>query len=796
MKSPSTERFVGQSVPRKEDRRLLTGKGTFVADLQLPRMVHVAFHRSPAAHTRILSVDVAPALSMPGVVAALSGGDVEGVVARLPSQQVSIPAAWKNAVRHQAREPAQRVLALDRTRYVGEAVALVVAADRHLAEDAAEQIRVEWESLAVVSDVEKALEPESPLVHEELGNNIIGQLEVEKGDVDSVFASAPHSLEHRFKHHRYSAMPLECRGAVADYDERTDSLTIWSSTQMSHLVRNLVAELLGLPQARVRAIAPDVGGGFGCKALVYPEEILVAHLARTLKRPVKWVEDRSEHFISTIHARDQLHDAEVAFDDEGRILALRDRMLLDCGAWNPISLVTSHNTTSHLMGPYKIPNYRMEAKVVVTNKVPNAPYRGAGRPEAVFVMERLIDLIADQLDLEPSEVRFLNMVTPEEIPYDAGILYRDGSKVVYDSGDFPGALREALSAIGGLEAFRSRQKEAWRQNRYLGLGLGCYLEGTGVGSFEGAAIRVDPSGQIHVATGACPHGQGHETVFAQVTADLWGVTPDQVLVTAGDTAAIPYGLGTIASRSAVVVSAAIHEATRRVQEKALTLAAHVLECNQEDLEWREGQVRVKGAPEKALTLKQLAVAAKPGWDHGRPEGMDPVLEATYYYEPESVTWAYATHAAVVEVQTDTGELKIERYVVAHDAGTIINPVIVDGQIYGGVAQGLGGAVLEELMYDENGQMLNASFMDYLLPSMTEMPNIELIHLKPIPSPLNPFGIKGLGEGGAIAPPVALANAVTDALRPLGLEFNELPLRPDRIIEALLKQGAIQEGVSS
>ena len=291
-------------------------------------------------------------------------------------------------------------------------------------------------------------------------------------------------------------------------------------------------------------------------------------------------------------------------------------------------------------------------------------------------------------------------------------------------------------------------------------------------------------------------GRGHETVFAQVTADLWGVTPDQVLVTAGDTAAIPYGLGTIASRSAVVVSAAIHEATRRVQEKALTLAAHVLECSQEDLEWREGQVRVKGAPEKALTLKQLAVAAKPGWDHGRPEGMDPVLEATYYYEPESVTWAYATHAAVVEVQTDTGELKIERYVVAHDAGTIINPVIVDGQIYGGVAQGLGGAVLEELMYDENGQMLNASFMDYLLPSMTEMPNIELVHLKPIPSPLNPFGIKGLGEGGAIAPPVALANAVTDALRPLGLEFNELPLRPDRIIEALLKQGAIQEGVSS
>ena len=792
---PLKGHFVGQSVLRKEDQRLLTGKGTFVADLQLPHMGHAAFHRSPMAHARILSIDVEAALKMPGVISVFSASDVEGEIAPLPSQQVSIPVAWKNAVRHQAREPVQQVLALDRVRYVGEAVAVVVATDRHLAEDAVEQIQVEWENLTVVADAEKALESESPLVHEELGDNIIGQIEVEKGDVESAFAVAPYRLKRRFKHHRYSAMPLECRGAVADYDERTDSLTIWSSTQMSHLVRKLVASLLGLSEAQVRAIAPDVGGGFGCKALVYPEEIMVAYLARKLKHPIKWVEDRFEHFTSTIHARDQLHDAEVAFDEEGHILALRDRMLLDCGAWNPISLVTSYNTISHLMGPYKIPNYQMESKVVVTNKVPNAPYRGAGRPEAVFVMERLIDLIADQLNLEPSEVRFRNMVTPEEIPYDAGILYRDGSEVVYDSGDFPGALRKALNAIGGIESFRVRQKEAWQHNRYLGLGLGCYLEGTGVGSFEGAVVRVDPSGIIHVATGACSHGQGHETVFAQVTADLWGVTPDDVLVTTGDTAAIPYGLGTIASRSAVVVSAAIHEATQRVQKKALTLAANVLECSQEDLEWWKGQVRVKGSPEKSLTLKELAMAAKPGWDHGRPKGMDPVLEATYYYEPSSVTWAYATHAAVLEVQTDTGELKIEKYVVAHDAGTIINPMIVDGQICGGVAQGLGGALLEELMYDENGQMLNASFMDYLLPSMTEIPNIELVHLEPIPSPLNPLGVKGLGEGGAIAPPAVLANAVSDALRPLNLEFNELPLRPDRIIEALLQQGVIQEGVS-
>ena len=790
---PSNARFIGKRLPRKEDRRLITGKGTYVADLQLPGMVHVAFVRSQVAHGRLTKVDVSPSLGLPGVIHAMSGADLSDVIAPFPDHQVSVPNSWKRQVPHSMNGPCPRVMPVDKIRHVGEPLALVVAQDRYTAEDAAELVQIEYEMLPVVSDAESAIQSGSPLVHEELGTNILGQFQLEKGNVTEAFSSAPFTIRRRFKHHRYTGMPMECRGAVAEYDARTDSLTIWCSTQMAHAVRRMVANLLGMPEARVRCIAPDVGGGFGTKGLVYPEEVMIAYLARTLGRPVKWIEDRREHFISTIHARDQIHETEVAFDAEGRILALSDKLLVDCGAWNPLGLVTASNTASHMMGPYKIPNYRVEATVVATNKVANAPYRGAGRPEGVMVMERIIDLIANQLNLEPAEVRLRNMVQPEEMPYDAGIPYRDGSRATYDSGDYPASLRAALEALGGLTEFRKRQKQAWNEGRLLGLGLGCYVEGTGVGSFEGAVVRIDPSGTIYVATGACPQGQSHETAFSQIVAEIWGVTPDQVTVIAGDTAAIPFGLGTIASRSAVVVSHAIHEASRRVKEKVLTIASHMLECAPEDLEYRNGKVQAKGAPAMSLTLKQLARAANPGWDHGRPPGTDPVLEATYYYEPPTVTWAYATHAAIVEVKPDTGEVIIEKFVIAHDAGTIINPLIAEGQIYGGVVQGLGGALWEEIIYDENGQLLTGSFMDYLLPTITEVPVMELIHQE-IPSPLNPFGIKGLGEGGAIAPPVVIANAVSDALKPLGIEWNSLPVRPDHIVQALLEKGFIKEGV--
>lgn len=777
--------FIGRSVARREDRRLLTGQGMYVADIQLPNMVHAAFVRSPMAHARVVSVDLAAARAVPGVILALSGADLLKALPPTPDHQVALPNRWKQAVPHSGKNPQQPVLAVDKVRHVGEAIALVVARDRYTAEDAAERVRVEFDPLPVVADPESALPPGAPLVHEQFGSNVIGEFQVGKGDVAEAFRSARHTLSRRFKHHRYTGVPMECRGVLAAYDARTDTLTIWASTQVVHWVRREVASLLGIPQARVRCVAPDVGGGFGVKGHVYPEDLIVSYLARALGRPVRWIEDRREHFLSAIHSRDQIHDVEVAFDDAGRILAVRDRLMLDAGAWNPVGMGIAYNTVAHLLGPYKIDHYHAEAKIVATNKVPNAPYRGAGRPEAAFVIERVVDLIAQRLGLDPAEVRLRNMVGPAEMPYKVGIPYRDGVPIVYDSGDFPAAFRRALDAIGGLPEFRRRQGAAWAEGRYLGLGLGCYVEGTGAGPFEGATVRVDPSGMIYVASGACPQGQGQETIFAQIAADVWKVTPDQVVVALADTAAIPLGYGTIASRSTVLVSAAINEASERVKEKALAIAGNMLECDAKDLEWRDGCVGIKGVPDRMLTLRQLAHAAGPQWDHGRPAGVEAGLEATFYYEAPTVTWAYATHAAVVEVEPGTGEVRIEKYVIVHDAGTLVNPMLVEGQIYGGVAQGLGGALLEELVYAENGQLLTATLMDYALPSAAEIPTLEVIHHE-IPSPINPFGIKGLGEGPAVTPPVVIANAVADALRPLGAEFNTTPIRPDRVLEAVLK----------
>lgn len=794
MSASASSGFIGRSIPRKEDRRLLTGGGRYVADIELPNMAHVAFFRSPVAHARLASVNVSAASAVPGVLLALSGADLLKVLPPVPDHQVSVPGKWKQAVNHSIKSPRQPLLAVDKARHVGEAIALVVAQDRYAAEDAAERVAVEFAPLPAVVDPESGLGPGAPLIHEQFGTNVIGEFRVGKGDVATEFRNAPHTLGRRFKHHRYTGVPMECRGAVAEYDARTDSVTIWSSTQVVHWVRREVAGMLGMPEARVRCIAPDVGGGFGIKGHVYPEDVIIAYLARRLGRPVKWIEDRREHFVSAIHSRDQIHDAEVAFDDEGRILALRDRLIMDCGAWNPVGVGVVYNTAAHLLGPYKIDNYQAEATVVATNKVPNAPYRGAGRPEAVLVMERIMDLVAHRLGLDPAEVRLRNMVGPEDMPYAVGIPYRDGVPIVYDSGDYPAAFRKALDAVGGVAEFRRRQREASKQGRYLGLGLGCYTEGTGAGPFEGATVRVDPSGSIYVATGACPQGQGQETIFAQIAADLWNVTPDQVMVVLADTAAIPMGFGTIASRSTVLVSAAIHEASRRVKQKVLAVASNVLECDSNDLELRDGHVAVKGVPGRALTLGQLARAAGPQWDHGRPPGVEPGLEATFYYEAPTVTWAYATHAAIVEVDPETGAVRIEKYVVVHDAGTLVNPMLVEGQVSGGVAQGLGGALLEELAYDEDGQLLTTTLMDYLLPSAAEIPRLEMVHQE-IPSPLNPFGIKGLGEGPAIAPPVVIANAVSDALRPLAAEFNATPVRHDRVLEAFSNARPVAGGAA-
>ncbi|MDE0028809.1 MAG: xanthine dehydrogenase family protein molybdopterin-binding subunit [Deltaproteobacteria bacterium] len=780
MKDQGAIRHMGRSVPMREAEPLLRGQGAYVADLRFPGMLHAAVLRSPHAHATIRSIDVSAALAMPGVVRVLTGADVRDAVAPFPSSFEFHPPPWLNAIKPVLKGPRARVLALDKVRYVGEPVAMVVAEDRYKAEDALDGIAVDYEELPPVVDPEAALAPDAVPIHDDADDNVVFHFSIAKGDVERAFADAPHRIEERLHHRRHGGIPMEGRGVVAMAEVKPRRLTVWSSTQVPHSVRRQIASQLGLAEETIRVVAPHVGGGFGPKVVVYPEEVLVPYLALELGRPVQWIEDRREHFISTAHARDQIHYMELAFDGDGRILALRDRFLLDNGAYNPMGLTDAYNTSAHLQGPYRIPNLAVTGTCVTTNKVPNAPYRGAGRPEAVFVMERCIDRIAGELDLDPAEVRFRNFVQPEEIPYDAGVLYRDGMPVRYDNGDFPATLRKALDACG-YEEVRARQKEAPRDGRYVGVGIGFYTEGTGVGSFEGARVEVDSSGGLLVSVGASGHGQGHETVFAQLTADLWGVAPEDVTVVGGDTDAIRYGCGTFASRSTVNAGTAIHEATRRLKAKVFELAGHLLEANPDDLTTRGGRVFVAERPDHGVSLAELAGAAVPGWASRMPEGMEPNLEASYYYVPQTVTWAHAAHVAVVEVDAGTGEVTLLDYAVAHDSGPAINPLFVEGQVRGGVAQGIGGALYEEFVYDDLGQLLTGTFLDYLMPTCGEVPAIKQVHLE-TPSPLNPLGLKGIGEGGAIAPPVAVANAVVDALRPIArIEISETPVTPERVL---------------
>lgn len=775
--------YVGTSMPRREDERLLRGQGQYLADMVLPGMLHVAFVRSPMAHAHIRGVDLSAAAALPGVVLAIAGAELAAWLPPVKDQQLPLPAKWRTRVPHRIVDPRQPLLAIDKVRHVGEAVAVIVAIDRYVAEDAVDLVELSLDPLPAVVSLDDAVAPGAAVVHDQAQGNLFAEFSLDKGDAPAALAQAPLRLKRRFRHHRYAGMPMECRGVLGQHDRRTGHLTVWSSTQVVHWVRRELAQALNLPEAQIRCIAPDVGGGFGTKGHVYPEDLLIPCLAMKLGRPVRWIEDRREHLQSACHSRDQVHDIEVGFDRTGKLLAVHDRFMMDCGAWNPVGVGIPYNTASHLIGPYKVGHLRVEARVVATNKVPNAPYRGAGRPEAAHAMERMMDLIGRELGLEPAEVRRRNLVRADEMPYAVGIPYRDGEPVVYDSGDYPKALEQALEALGGLPAFRLRQSEALAQGRRLGLGLCVYTEGTGVGPFEGATVRIDPSGKVYIAAGSCPQGQGMETVFSQIAADCWKVRPEDVVLTFADTAAIPMGFGTIASRSTVNLSAAIHHASERVRDKVFAIAANVFECSAGDLELRDGSVGIVGVPGVSMTLAQVAAASRPGWDHRRPANTDAGLESTYYWEPPTVTWSYAAHAVIVDVDVALGRVKLEAYAIAHDCGIVVNPMLAEGQIIGGAVQGIGGALLEELMYDEEGQLLTGSFMEYLLPSAAEMPRFTVVHQETA-SPSNPFGVKGLGEGGAIGPPVAIANAVCDALASYGVEFNDTPITPQRIFEAV------------
>lgn len=788
MTAQPSGKFVGQSVRRKEDKRLLRGAGRYVADIKIEGVLHVAFLRSSVAHARIVSIDVAKALAMPGVVTILTGADIAKELKPVPGMQNRPPLQWRAAVEHEINIPDQPILASEIIRHVGEGIAVVVAENRYLAEDALELIEVELEHLDPVVSVEDALRPDAVRVHSALKSNIVAQFRVRKGDASAALSTAPNKLRHRFYNHRYLALPMECRGVVAQYDQSLESITVWCATQVVHWLRRELAARLQMTESQVRCIAPDVGGGFGLKGHVFPEDILIPYLARKLGRPVRWIEDRYENLANSVHARDDHHDVEIGFDNDGRIIVFKDKFVKDSGAYTPVGIGAPSNSIAHIMGPYRISHFDAQATIVVTNKAPNAPYRGSGRPEAVFVIERTVDLIAQHLGLDPIDVRRRNMILADEMPYSVGIPYRDGVPIVYDTGDYPAAFEKAIEVLGGQTQIRAMQKQALAEGRYIGLGLGCYVEGTGAGPFEGATVRIDPSGMVYVATGACAQGQGHETVFAQVAADEWSVSPSDVTVRISDTGAIALGYGTIASRSAVNSSSAIRMASRTLRNKVLAIGAHLLKREVEAVELRDGRVFAAKDSNLSVSLKEIAAAATPGWDKKLPAHISGGLEVTEYFEPPTVTWAYATHAALVEVDRATCAPNILQYVVVHDAGILINPQLAEGQILGGVCQGLGGALLEEVVYSESGQLLTGSLMDYLVPTASDMPAITIIHSE-TPSKLNELGVKGLGEGGAIAPPVVIANAVCDALHPLGFAMFSTPLRRSSILEVFQRAEA-------
>jgi carbon-monoxide dehydrogenase large subunit len=777
----SRQRYVGTAVARREDGRLLRGEGTFVADLRLEGMVDVAVVRSPVPRARIAALDASAARRLPGVVAVLTAADIVGRVAPFTRfvDQEETPPGLEEAVHPVVLPCPIEPLASQEVRYVGQPVALVVATSRYLAEDAAELVAVDYEELEPVVDPDRAAEDVSVLVHPALGTNVQASFQVRVGDPAAAIAAAPHRLTRRFRVPRLAANPLETRGVVASYDSSSGQLTVWSSTQVPYMVRTRIAEQLGLAEADVRVVAPDVGGGFGPKVNVYPEEVLVPYLARLLGRPVRYIEDRQEHLVSTMHSRDQLHRATVAFADDGRLLALEDEFLVDCGAYNPFSLTCAYNTAAHLRGLYRVPHLSVSGACVLTNKVPNGPYRGCGRPEAAFVMDRLVHLVAVELGLDPVEVCRANLIRPDELPYDQGMPYRDGSRVVYDGGDYPAALDMALDAVG-YRSVRDGQAGRWSEGSRLGIGVSVYAEGTGIGPFEGASVRVDTTGRVVVHAGSAPHGQSHETTLAQVCADELGVPIDQVEVRAGDTALLAHGVGTFASRSAVTAGSAVAEAARQVRARVIALASEMLETAPEDLVLERGVVAPRGAPSRALSLSEVARAAAPGPRSPVRDGRAYGLSAVSYFVPPTVTFAYGVHAAVVEVDPELGTVTIVRYAVAHDCGTVLHPLVVEGQVQGGVAQGLGSALYEEMVYSAEGQPLSTTFMDYLLPTACEVPRVDQRHLE-TPSSRNVLGVRGVGEGGAVSPPAAVANAVLDALSSPRLEVSELPLSPERVL---------------
>ena len=775
----STRQF-GQPIKRNEDPRLLTGRALFTDDVQLAGMLHVAFLRSDLAHARIRSIDMGGARERRGVVAVYTAGDLGEFWQ--PGPLLVPPPPVEQLEFHQRT---QVPLAKEKIRHAGEAVAMVVAESRYLAEDALEDLFIDYEPLQAVVDLEAALTSAAPLVHDDLGHNVNARMTQNKGDWTRAEAEADLIIRRRFHYDRGTAAAMENRGIVASWDDKSQHLTVWDTTQAPIAIRNGLAAMLGLSEHQVRVIAPFIGGGFGPKIMMfYPEEVLLAWATMQLGCPLKWIEDREENFYATTQERGQVHDAAIALKDDGTILGVKDVFLHDAGAYAPYGLTLPVSTQCTLLGPYVVPHYHSQFTSIFTTKPIVTPYRGAGRQHGVFVMERLLDIAAKELDIDRIAIRRRNFIRPEQFPYANEIIFQDFTQLVYDSGNYEPALDRALELIGYQEFIREEQPRREAAGERVGIAVVCYIEGTGIGPYEGARVTVEASGQVSVATGVGTQGQGHYTSFAQVVADQVGVAVSDVHVVTGDTDLFYWGAGTFASRGAVVVGNAMHAASAKVRAKILKLAGEKLEVAQEDLELIEGRVRVKGVPQTSISLGELAAEANPMRGGVKP-GTEPGLEATEYFGPERGATASGVHAMIVKVDPETFLVEIEKYVVVHDCGKVINPLIVEGQIQGGVAQGIGNSFYEQLHFDDNGALLNASLMDYLLPTASDVPNIVSDHIE-TPSPLNPLGVKGAGEAGAIPVGALFAQAMDNAFRDIELEVREIPLSPNRLFQLVME----------
>jgi CO/xanthine dehydrogenase Mo-binding subunit len=750
----------------------------FVDDVQLPRMLHVAFVRSEYAHGRLISVDAAVARQRPGVIAVYTADDLGEYLK--PGPVLVNPPPIQGHVFHGCT---QLPLAKDKVRHVGEPVAMIVAESRYIAEDAIRDVLVEIDPLGVVVDLEKGLASNAPLIHEHLASNVAAHVIQKKGDYPEARRRADLVIKRRFHYDRGASGAIENRAVAVEWDAKSEEMTIWDTTQAPIPIRNGLARMLGLLESQVNVIAPFVGGGFGPKIMMfYPEELLLPWAAMQLNRSLKWTEDRQENFFATTQERGQIHDAEMALTKDGRILGVHDVFLFDTGAYDPYGLTIPINSQCTLLGPYDIPSYESEFTAVFTNKTIVTPVRGAGRQHGVFVSERLLDLAARELGIDRVEIRKRNLLRPDQFPHNHEIMFQDSAPLVYDSGNYLPTLEQAAELIGYEKFIREEQPRLRAEGKHVGIGVACYVEGTGIGPYEGARVTVEPSGTVRCATGVGTQGQGHFTVFAQLVADALGVNVEDVKVVTGDTREFHWGTGTFASRGAVVAGSACHAAAMAVREKVLDLASTVLKAPKDTLELAHGRVGVRGSKDSSIGLGELAGRANPLRGAVRP-GTEPGLESTAYFGPDRGSTASGVHAIIVEVDPETAMVEVKRYLVVHDCGVIINPLLVEGQIHGGVAHGIGNAFYEQLVYDDQGQLLNASFMDYLLPTATDVPAIETAH-RETASPFNPMGLKGVGEAGCIPTGAVFAQAVEDALHGSGLEITEIPLSPNRLFELI------------